>query len=600
MSSTEEFDWIFDFVLQFLESEKFDSSVMNFVDDKCDIFDDEDENKLIYTDIHREFCDHVEALLSSNLGELGISNEMFLDSCTRARSSRDINSTVYERLVAMDDFSTFKKIMLNRNKYLEAEALQQLTEMRVANSSCKKEPVATALGSKGEKDTSDGDFKRALETASPHVMSPGASQSFSMLLPDPEELLMMKDQEFDWDAFEQLEDEDIQDFLFQSLMEMELIHRQEELEHAELERALTISLAAEETRLEALMEEIQSVRDDMNEIRQLTDAASNARSPGSDIKDSDSKGTELGPSPAKAVRDDPPSSGSSTLVDDDTSFLDSKPQDDYKPSPSSRPKKSVTHTTSGGAVDADSFSDPKPLKMKFDMKPLPGIRAPLPAIAKSNAISDLTQYAEELNEKKKVAEESVRRNQEQLSQQRKKEEEIKKQLMAGVDSDEADKRARHMREQRDRIVQKKKEEREKRVKQENEWRQKTAADDEDMINQIKDNAGGEAAVEQDSKSQEEQEAEQRRSTMRMALARRMKHSITQDKTSAKAEAKVDRVDGGGGDAGTLAELEKIGRRFEQFHEDNKKREHILEKQLERQQAQIAKNVRMSAAAMHDD
>lgn len=45
----------------------------------------------------------------------------------------------------------------------------------------------------------------------------------------------------------------VQDMLMQSLMSMEFIHRQEELEHAELERALMLSLAIEEERLRLLI-----------------------------------------------------------------------------------------------------------------------------------------------------------------------------------------------------------------------------------------------------------------------------------------------------------------------------------------------------------
>lgn len=41
--------------------------------------------------------------------------------------------------------------------------------------------------------------------------------------------------------------------LLASLMEMEFMHRQEELEHLELERALTLSMAAEEERLRAMI-----------------------------------------------------------------------------------------------------------------------------------------------------------------------------------------------------------------------------------------------------------------------------------------------------------------------------------------------------------
>ena len=120
----EDYDWIFDFALQFLESDKFDAAVMNFVDEKCEVFTDDDENKLIYTSIHKEFCDHIEALISSNLGELGISNDLFLESCEKAKDGRDINTTVFERITAMDDFQTFKKIMAKRNAELRLEAMR--------------------------------------------------------------------------------------------------------------------------------------------------------------------------------------------------------------------------------------------------------------------------------------------------------------------------------------------------------------------------------------------------------------------------------------------------------------------------------------------
>lgn len=120
----EDFDWIFDFALQFLESDKFDAAVMDFVDEKCDVFTDDDENKFIYTDIHKEFCEHIESLITANLGELGITNELFLESCEKGRQGRDINTTVYERLTAMDDFQTFKKIMAKRNTELQLESIR--------------------------------------------------------------------------------------------------------------------------------------------------------------------------------------------------------------------------------------------------------------------------------------------------------------------------------------------------------------------------------------------------------------------------------------------------------------------------------------------
>ena len=85
--------------------------------------------------------------------------------------------------------------------------------------------------------------------------------------------------------------------------------------------------------------------------------------------------------------------------------------------------------------------------------------------------------------------------------------------------------------------------------------------------------------------------------MRMALARRLKHTIAED----SAKALDDSQDGQQGHNGsTLQHLEKIEQKVDQLREDNRKREYILNKQLERQQAQIARNVRMSAANLADD
>lgn len=120
----DEYDWIFDYALQFLESDKFDAAVMDFVDEKCVYFENTEENKFIYSDIHDEFRQHIEVLIASNLGELGLTTELFFESCQKARNRRDINQTVFERLTAIDDFQTFKKVMTKRNIELQIEAMQ--------------------------------------------------------------------------------------------------------------------------------------------------------------------------------------------------------------------------------------------------------------------------------------------------------------------------------------------------------------------------------------------------------------------------------------------------------------------------------------------
>ena len=87
-------------------------------------FEDIEENRFIYTDIHKEFRDHIEALISSNLGELGITSEVFFESCENGRNNRDINKLVFERMIAMEDFETFKKLMTKRNMELQLETIR--------------------------------------------------------------------------------------------------------------------------------------------------------------------------------------------------------------------------------------------------------------------------------------------------------------------------------------------------------------------------------------------------------------------------------------------------------------------------------------------
>src|SRR5690606_1947305 len=54
-----EHDWLFDVMTEYLGSAEFNDAIMDFVDEHCDLFKNEEENKLIHTDIHNEFKEHV-------------------------------------------------------------------------------------------------------------------------------------------------------------------------------------------------------------------------------------------------------------------------------------------------------------------------------------------------------------------------------------------------------------------------------------------------------------------------------------------------------------------------------------------------------------
>merc|ERR1719352_186251 len=68
-------EWLGDYVLQFLKSPSWAVPVMQFIDENCMVFDDEEENKLEFTELHNKFKQLVDSLLAAHLLEIGITAE---------------------------------------------------------------------------------------------------------------------------------------------------------------------------------------------------------------------------------------------------------------------------------------------------------------------------------------------------------------------------------------------------------------------------------------------------------------------------------------------------------------------------------------------
>lgn len=235
-----------------------------------------------------------------------------------------------------------------------------------------------------------------------------------------------------------------------------------------------------------------------------------------------------------------------------------------------------------------SVSDPKPLRplRGAAMQPLPSIGARPPL--------------QSLDERRKITEETLRRNMQQLEENRRHEEELR-QKIAGIDPQEAQRRAEHMKRQRDLLVAKKKKEREQKVREEEERTAKRRDADrevlEESLQRLGEQAlhanqkGGDAKGGGDGDGPSEEELmEMRRSSMRAALARRMRMNLIESEEERVSQMQEEQ----------FSELDKKLKQVEQLREDNRKREMLLSKQLERQQALIARNMRLSAAEMHQE
>ena len=212
-------EWIVEAVLQFVNSPLWNVPVNNFIDDKCVVFDQDDsEMKLEYTTVYKEFQNLIDGLLSSFIGELGVPTEEVIAAC-RERSaseaamsgSRKVPSGIVtvssflDYITYLTDFRSFKKLMERRNIELDVEASRALKRIQSGTVATAPPPTAHEATQQRESDE-ERDFRLALQL---------------------------------------------------SLNEAELIAKEAELQDAELQRALALSLALEHDRAQRESEELE-------------------------------------------------------------------------------------------------------------------------------------------------------------------------------------------------------------------------------------------------------------------------------------------------------------------------------------------------------
>ena len=116
--------WLYDAVIRYLQGPMYTTPLMGFIDAKCLVFDDEEENKLEFTIIHNEFKALVENLLSDFLVELGVTPEGFVDVVSRANGEKALGEFVASSILTVDDYFQFKAMMVRRNLDLTEEVLE--------------------------------------------------------------------------------------------------------------------------------------------------------------------------------------------------------------------------------------------------------------------------------------------------------------------------------------------------------------------------------------------------------------------------------------------------------------------------------------------
>ena len=103
----------FDFVVGVLEnivmSPEFLEVQKQFCDEHCQIFDESEENKLIYTDIFRKYTTLIESSLERKLKEEIPGFEMHLFESLLKVRGEEISGEIFDVLLSYTDFNEFKQ-----------------------------------------------------------------------------------------------------------------------------------------------------------------------------------------------------------------------------------------------------------------------------------------------------------------------------------------------------------------------------------------------------------------------------------------------------------------------------------------------------------
>ena len=135
---------------------------MEFIDKHCIVFDTEDENKFEFTTVHKEFCEMVNNLLERFLSEMGISPEEFVLVCQDPEAAA-LSEFVFNQILAVDDFVSFKKMMVKRTLELNVQAMSMLNmEQQAAGPEPPPAPEPVAPPSPAPDGDMDADLMEAI------------------------------------------------------------------------------------------------------------------------------------------------------------------------------------------------------------------------------------------------------------------------------------------------------------------------------------------------------------------------------------------------------------------------------------------------------
>uniref|UniRef100_A0A0X3P045 ADP-ribosylation factor-like protein 2-binding protein n=1 Tax=Schistocephalus solidus TaxID=70667 RepID=A0A0X3P045_SCHSO len=123
---TSDFDVVVGHLEDIMISDEFQTIQDNFIKQHCELFEDIDENKLCYTEIHNKYVLTVESFLENELRKKlpDFSMKEFIAEVGNKNDALD--GEVFEMLITFTDFMAFKELMIDYKKSLHGVSTEFL------------------------------------------------------------------------------------------------------------------------------------------------------------------------------------------------------------------------------------------------------------------------------------------------------------------------------------------------------------------------------------------------------------------------------------------------------------------------------------------
>ncbi|ORX79061.1 MGC84796 protein-like protein [Anaeromyces robustus] len=121
-SKDENFDSVIGAIEDIILDEEFTTLQEKFFKENCEVFEDTEENKLVYTEIFNNYTEKIEKYLEKKLKEKFSWFDMteFLVMLNN-RSEEDMFGDVFDILTSLGDFNSFKEMIIDYKKESHGE-----------------------------------------------------------------------------------------------------------------------------------------------------------------------------------------------------------------------------------------------------------------------------------------------------------------------------------------------------------------------------------------------------------------------------------------------------------------------------------------------